>query len=93
MPPVEIIPHPIVETEPVISGGKPDELKSLKTLKGEAAEYIEKKAIRHALKVTGWNKRHAAKMLKISYKTLFYKMDHLGIKRSKNVAQGSSQWA
>lgn len=80
-PPVEIKPHPIVETEKVTSDGKPDVLKSLKTLKGEAAEYIEKKAIRHALTLTGWNKRHAAKMLKISYKTLFYKMNQLGIER------------
>ena len=79
--PVEIMPHPIVETETVISGGKSDVLEPLRSLKGEAAEYIEKKAIRHALTLTGWNKRHAAKMLKISYKTLFYKMNQLGIER------------
>jgi transcriptional regulator with PAS, ATPase and Fis domain len=51
----------------------------LKSLKTEAANYIERKAIVHALDLTGWNKRKTAKLLKISYKTLFYKMDNLEI--------------
>jgi len=55
--------------------------RSLKRLKREATRYIEKKAIMHALNMTGWNKRQTAKLLKISYKTLFYKMDNLGIER------------
>jgi two-component system response regulator AtoC len=55
--------------------------KSLKDLKGEASEYIERKAITHALHMTGWNKKQAARMLKISYKALFYKIDNLGIQR------------
>jgi len=59
--------------------------KSLKSLKAEAAKYIERKAIRHALKMTGWNKRKTAKMLRISYKALFYKMDNLGIERQEPV--------
>ena len=53
--------------------------RSLKDLKVDASGYIEKKAIMHALDLTGWNKRQTAKILKISYKTLFYKMDNLGI--------------
>lgn len=52
---------------------------SLKELKADAANYIEKRAIMHALNLTNWNKRQTAKMLKISYKTLFYKMANLGI--------------
>jgi DNA-binding NtrC family response regulator len=31
--------------------------------------------------VTGWNKREAARILKISYKALFYKMANAGIRR------------
>ena len=57
--------------------------KSLKDLKAEAANYIEKKVILHALDMTGWNKRQTANILKISYKTLFYKMDKVGIKREQ----------
>lgn len=53
--------------------------RSLKSFKAEAANYIERKAILHALDLTGWNKTKTAKLLKISYKTLFYKMDNLEI--------------
>ncbi len=56
-----------------------DPSRSLKKLKAEATSYIEKKAIIHALNLTDWNKRQAASMLNISYKTLFYKMANLGI--------------
>lgn len=56
-----------------------DDPRSLKDLKADALSYIERKAIMHALNQTDWNKRQAARLLKISYKTLFYKMDNLGI--------------
>lgn len=54
---------------------------SLKMLTADATDYIERRAIQHALSMTGWNKRQAAKMLKISYKTLFNKMDRLGLEK------------
>ena len=54
---------------------------SLKDLKAEATKYIERKAIMHALNLTEWNKRKAARILKISYKALFYKMANAGIGR------------
>ena len=52
----------------------------LKLLKAKAGEYIEKKVIAHALNITGGNKVKAAKVLNISYKTLFYKMNDLGLR-------------
>jgi two-component system, NtrC family, response regulator AtoC len=55
--------------------------KSLKELKLSSAAYIEKKAILHALEYKGWNKSEAAKLLKISYKTLFTKMSEFGIEK------------
>ena len=61
--------------------GDVDALRSLKDVKAEATRYIERKTITHALNRTGWNKREAAKMLKISYKALFYKMNDYGIKK------------
>jgi len=71
------------ETEKGMKESKePDIPKSLKDLKRNAANYIEKKVILHALEMTGWNKRQTAIMLKISYKTLFYKMDKLGMEKS-----------
>ena len=57
--------------------------KSLKDLKQEATKYVEREAIMHALNLTGWNKRETAKMLKISYKALFYKMANVGIRNNK----------
>jgi two-component system response regulator AtoC len=54
-------------------------VRPLKDLAGEATKYIERKAILHALNMANWNKRKAAKLLRISYKALFYKMDDLGI--------------
>jgi len=58
-------------------------IRSLKEVKADASEHIEKRAIWHALNITHWNKRKAAQLLKISYKTLFYKMDNLGIKKTR----------
>lgn len=52
---------------------------SLKDIKTEAAAYIEKNAINHVLNMTNGNKIRTAKILKISYKTLFNKMNELGI--------------
>ena len=54
---------------------------SLRELKLHATEYIEKKTILHALEINRWNKSEAAKMLKISYKTLFTKMSDFGIEK------------
>ena len=59
----------------------PGKVIPLKELKYEAAGYIERKLILYALNVSGWNKKKAAEKLQISYKTLFYKMDNLGISK------------
>ena len=55
--------------------------RSLKELKLSATGHIEKKAILKALDINLWNKSEAAKLLKISYKTLFTKMHELGIEK------------
>ncbi|MBN1847940.1 MAG: sigma-54-dependent Fis family transcriptional regulator [Deltaproteobacteria bacterium] len=62
---------------------KQESIPSLKELKKEATQYIERKAIQYALHSAGWNKSQAAKILKISYKALFYKMDMLGIEKQR----------
>jgi transcriptional regulator with GAF, ATPase, and Fis domain len=63
-------------------GGKTKK-KSLKQVKAKAAENIEKKVIMAALKTAAWNKREAARMLSISYKALFNKLNGLGIGREE----------
>ena len=83
-PPIDIVPERTEkEQERDEIDLEPDSLSSLKDLKAKATQHIEKKAITYALNMTGWNKRQTAKMLKISYKALFYKMDNLGI-RNRN---------
>jgi len=64
-------------------GSSIEEIQSLKELKAEATRYIEKRIIRHALETTNWNKAEASRLLKISYKALFYKMKALGIGRNE----------
>ena len=55
--------------------------RSLKDVKAKATESIEKKVIMGALRATDWNKSDAARMLGISYKAFFLKLNGLGIGR------------
>jgi DNA-binding NtrC family response regulator len=51
----------------------PKSLKSLiQSVKGEA----ERSAIATALETTGWNRKAAARLLQVSYRTLLYKIEH-----------------
>ncbi len=57
--------------------------RSLKYVKEKATEHIEKKVIMGALRTAAWNKREAARILRISYKALFNKLNGLGIGREE----------
>ncbi len=61
-------------------GSDDEEVIPLKQLKDRAGEYIEREVISHVLNHTGRNKIKAAKVLNISYKSLFKKMKSLGLK-------------
>lgn len=70
--------HEPVNSPAEISDGEEDQpsssrsLKSLiQSVKGEA----EKNAIGTALQKTGWNRKAAARLLQVSYRTLLYKID------------------
>ncbi len=52
---------------------------SLKTAKKNAVEMVEREIISHVLTKTDWNRSKASKILKISYKTLLYKITDLSI--------------
>jgi len=52
---------------------------SLKKIKRKAMDRVEKEVITYVLEKTGWNRSKATNILKISYKTLLYKIKDLGI--------------
>jgi DNA-binding NtrC family response regulator len=52
---------------------------SLKKVTKKAVARVEKEVISYVLGKTGWNRSKAAKILKISYKTLLYKITDLDI--------------
>ena len=53
---------------------------SLKKIKRETRDRVDKEMISYALRKTHWNRAMAAKMLNISYKLLYNKIDELGIR-------------
>jgi len=55
---------------------------SLKKIKKLASGRVEKEVIAFVLEKVGWNRSHAAKILKISYKTLLYKIDEFEVRPS-----------
>ena len=63
---------------------------SLKTIKKKALDRIEKEVISNILAQTGWNRSKAAKILKISYKTLLYKIRDLHIHPPTNLKDRTS---
>jgi two-component system response regulator AtoC len=54
---------------------KPSEPESLKSLIQGIKSGAEQNAIGAALKKTGWNRKAAARLLRVSYRTLLYKID------------------
>lgn len=52
---------------------------SLKKIKKMASDRVEKEVISFVLDKVGWNRSKAAKILKISYKTLLYKMNEFDV--------------
>ncbi len=58
---------------------------SLKKIKKKALDRIEKEVISYVLGKTGWNRSKACKILKISYKTLLYKISDLNLEPPTNL--------
>ena len=52
---------------------------SLKKIRKKALDRVEKEVISYVLEKTGWNRTKAAKILKISYKTLLNKIKEIDI--------------
>lgn len=58
---------------------------SLKEIKKKALDKVEREVLSYVLNQTGWNRTKAAKILKISYKTLLYKISDLNIQPPSNL--------
>ena len=56
---------------------------SLKKIKKKAVDRVEKEIIGYVLDKTAWNRSKASRILKISYKTLLYKISDLGLEPPK----------
>jgi len=52
---------------------------NLKEVGKKAAELAERELIEATLQQTRWNRKEAAKLLRISYKALLYKVDKYGL--------------
>jgi two-component system, NtrC family, response regulator AtoC len=52
---------------------------SLKKIKKQASDRVEREVIAFVLEKVGWNRSRAARILKVSYKTLLYKMSEFKI--------------
>ena len=64
---------------------EPDQLRkslfNLKEIGKKAAQEAEKEIIQATLRRTHWNRKKAAKLLKISYKTILYKIRQYQLER------------
>ncbi len=58
---------------------------SLKEIKRKTLDRVEREVISFVLQKTGWNRSKATKILKISYKTLLYKISDLKIKPPSDI--------
>jgi transcriptional regulator with PAS, ATPase and Fis domain len=91
-PPPAAAPTPAGFGQALVPGGvlDPHELNdlsalSLKKVRKRAMDKVEKEVITYVLAKTGWNRSKATKILKISYKTLLYKIKDLGIEPPPDV--------
>jgi DNA-binding NtrC family response regulator len=57
---------------------------SLKSLLEDVKSQAEKRAIKAALAKTGWNRKAAAQLLKVSYRSLLYKIERYHMTASQN---------
>lgn len=67
------------------AGDDPAGPKSLKSLIQSVKWEAERNAIGTALQKTGWNRKAAARLLRVSYRTLLYKIDQYHMSASESV--------
>jgi two-component system response regulator AtoC len=80
-PSVSLPPETEVSEEEPVVVNRAERSESLATVAKAAAMKAERAAIEHALRQVHWNRRKAATMLGVSYKTLLNKIKESGISR------------
>jgi DNA-binding NtrC family response regulator len=65
------------------NGGQTSAVNSLKSLVQSVRFEAERNAISTALEKTGWNRKAAARLLKVSYRTLLYKIEQYHMSSSE----------
>jgi DNA-binding NtrC family response regulator len=65
------------------NGGQTSSVNSLKSLVQSVRFEAERSAISTALEKTGWNRKAAARLLKVSYRTLLYKIEQYHMSSSQ----------
>jgi two-component system response regulator AtoC len=74
------VPNPVVNAERIADEVDPlDENVSLRDIGRRAAREAEREALRRVLYQTNWNRKKAAKILDVSYKTLLQKIKECGL--------------
>jgi transcriptional regulator with PAS, ATPase and Fis domain len=73
-------PVDLINLDFINENSQMDESFSLKRIKKETMNIIDREVISHVLNQTGWNRTKASKILKISYRALLTKISDLDIK-------------
>ncbi len=81
----ECVPQELQREERMESKATPALPVGLKELARRAAREAERVAIQEALRRTQWNRIQTAKLLKISYKALLYKMQECGLNHGRRI--------
>ena len=68
-----------------------DDSVSLKSLTRDAVRDLERKIILQVLHANNWNRKEAARILKVSYRGLFYKLKNAGVphKKARNLSSAT----
>ena len=89
--PTPVLGIPIPDATSLMKPASPDqpasEPESLPDLVRRTTDKVEREVIANALDAVRWNRRRAARMLGVSYKTLLNKMKTLGLDESANNLQ------
>lgn len=85
--------HPLEPAREALDAGENGERSSgLKSLVQSVRCEAERNAIATALEKTGWNRKAAARLLKVSYRTLLYKIEQYHMSSSETHPSVSRKW-
>ncbi len=77
-----------LDKKPLTLGLHGDGSISLKSLTRQAVRELERQIILDVLHANNWNRREAARVLKISYRGLFYKLKDAGVSKTTERSEG-----